>query len=84
MPSRAMKDTRTASAMENSLSSPGTRAGVKRRDKGPPGVFFNNPTAILIVNWWLEHPYRTGQEVSQAVPYIVLGFAFNGDIWVEN
>lgn len=38
----------------------------------------------MIVNWWLEHPYRTGQEVSQAVPYIVLGFAFNGDIWVED
>lgn len=52
-------------------------------DKGPPGVFFNNPTAIVIVNWWLEHPYRTGQEVSQAVPYIVLGFAFNGDVWVD-
>lgn len=53
-------------------------------DKGPPGVFFNNPTAILILNWWLEHPYRTGQEVTQALPYIALGFAFNGDIWVEN
>ena len=42
-------------------------------------TMFNEPTIILIVNWWLSHRYRTGEDVSQAVPYIVLGFLFNGE-----
>jgi hypothetical protein len=41
-------------------------------------VRFSEPTLILIMNWWLQHPYRTGVETSQAVPYVVLGFRFNG------
>lgn len=47
-----------------------------------PGTAFNAPTAILIANWWLQHRYRTGQDVTQALPYIVLGFRFSGDLWV--
>jgi hypothetical protein len=39
---------------------------------------FSQPTLILIMNWWLQHPYRTGQETAQGVPYVVAGFAFNG------
>lgn len=39
---------------------------------------FSQPTLVLIMNWWLQHPYRTGAETSQALPYIVAGFAFNG------
>jgi hypothetical protein len=45
-----------------------------------PGAAFDAPTAIALVQWHLEHPHRTGQDVSQAVPYIVLGFAFQGDL----
>lgn len=45
-----------------------------------PGAAFNQPTVLLIVNWYLSHRYRTGADVSQAIPYVVLGFAFNGSL----
>lgn len=45
-----------------------------------PGEAFNRPTILLVVNWYLDHRFRTGQDVSQAFPYIVLGFAFTGDL----
>jgi hypothetical protein len=35
---------------------------------------------VLITSWYLKHRYRTGQDVSQAVPYVVLGFAFTSDL----
>ncbi len=41
---------------------------------------FNGPTVLLALNWWIKHPYRTGQDVSQALPYILLGFSFSGDL----
>ena len=41
---------------------------------------FQKPTLLPIANWWLEHRYRTGQDVHQAVPYIVIAFAFTGDL----
>ncbi|MBW2262859.1 MAG: hypothetical protein JRG91_12860 [Deltaproteobacteria bacterium] len=41
---------------------------------------FEKPTLLLIANWWLKHRYRTGQEVHQAIPYIVLAFAFRGTL----
>lgn len=43
-----------------------------------PGDAFDEPTLFLLVNWFLQHPHRTGQDVSQAVPYTVLGFSFKG------
>ncbi|MCC6625729.1 MAG: hypothetical protein IT385_31125 [Deltaproteobacteria bacterium] len=46
-----------------------------------PGATFNRPTIILILNWYLQHRFRTGEDVSQAFPYIVLGFAFGGDLY---
>lgn len=45
-----------------------------------PGASFNKPTILVLVNWWLDHRWRTGEDVSQALPYIVLGFAFSGDL----
>lgn len=44
-------------------------------------VGFNKPTALLIVNWWLKHRYRTGDDVHQAVPYLIVAFKFEGDLW---
>lgn len=38
------------------------------------------PSLLLVVNWWLKSPYRTGQDVSQAVPYFVLGLNITGDL----
>ena len=41
---------------------------------------FNKPTVIVISSWYLSHRWRTGEDVSRAVPYFVLGFAFQSDI----
>jgi hypothetical protein len=51
--------------------------------KKPAGAFFNTPTVLLIANWWLSHRYRTGEDVSVGLPYVVLGFMFTGDLWVS-
>jgi hypothetical protein len=39
---------------------------------------FDRPTVLLVTGWYLEHRYRAGQETSRALPYLVLGFAFDG------
>jgi hypothetical protein len=41
---------------------------------------FNKPAVLLNVAWYLRHRYRTGAEVNQAMPYVVLGFAFQSDL----
>ena len=45
------------------------------------GASFDKPTVLLIANWYLNHRFRTGQDVSQAIPYLVLGFAFGGNLY---
>jgi len=40
-----------------------------------------NPTAILLVQWWAQHRWRTGEDVHPGVPYLVLGFSFEGDFF---
>ncbi len=59
------------------------------RDDGPSK--FNKPTLVLILSWYLTHKYRAGQPdvldpghtaddyISRAVPYVILGFAFESD-----
>ncbi len=42
---------------------------------------FAEPTLILIVNWWLQHRFRTGADVSAAVPYVIFGLSFRGELW---
>jgi len=37
-------------------------------------------TLIGLAQWWLQHPYRTGQVSSQAIPYVALGLHITGDI----
>ncbi len=44
-----------------------------------PGTLFDEPTVFVLAQWWLKHRYRTGADVSQAVPYFVFGFAFRGE-----
>lgn len=46
-----------------------------------PGAAFNEPTLFVLVNWWLQHRHRTGQDVSQWVPLTIVGFSFNGELW---
>ncbi|MSQ85071.1 MAG: hypothetical protein EXR77_19720 [Myxococcales bacterium] len=41
---------------------------------------FNKPSILLITSWYLSHRYRTGADVSQAAPYVVLAFAFQSDL----
>lgn len=44
--------------------------------------WFNAPAVFLLAQWWLQHPYRTGdgpESVTQAFPMIVVGFSFRGD-----
>jgi len=45
-----------------------------------PGSSFDAPTALVLIQWYLRHPNRTGRDVSQAIPYVVVGFAFQGDL----
>lgn len=47
--------------------------------KQPDGARFE-PTALLVLNWWLKSPYRTGQDVGQAVPYVVAALNITGDL----
>ncbi len=46
-----------------------------------PGATFNRPTLLGIFQWWLVHPYRTGPDTHQALPYIALAFRFEGELW---
>lgn len=43
------------------------------------GAGLGNLSAFTLAQWWLKHPYRTGQVSSQAVPYFVLGLSARGD-----
>jgi len=47
--------------------------------KKPDGASFE-PTLLLVMNWWLKSPYRTGQDVSRGVPYIVAALNVTGDL----
>ncbi len=44
------------------------------------GSSFNAPTVLLLVQWWLDHRYRTGAETSQAIPLAAVGFRVHGDL----
>ncbi len=46
-----------------------------------PGARFNKPAVIFLAQWWLRHRWRTGAEVTPALPYAVVGFQFEGDLW---
>ena len=46
-----------------------------------PNTAFNKPAILLILNWNIKHRFRTGRDVSAAVPYVVLGFKFEGTLW---
>lgn len=44
-----------------------------------PGARFNQPTVFVLAQWWMQHPYRTGEKQPAGLPLIAAGFAFNGD-----
>lgn len=43
------------------------------------GATYNTPTLFVLMNWWTSHSLRT-QVVSQAVPMVVVGFSFTGEL----
>jgi hypothetical protein len=45
-----------------------------------PGAAFNKPTLLLNAGWWLAHRFRTGDDVSQALPMITVAFRFEGEL----
>lgn len=46
-----------------------------------PGQRFNQPSLFVLTLWHLRHRYRTGAEFSAAVPTVMAGMLFNGDLW---
>jgi len=44
------------------------------------GSAFNQPTVLVLAQWWLDHRYRAGEESSQALPLVAVGFRFHGDL----
>jgi hypothetical protein len=79
---------------ENMHDRLGLFAAYTLADAGPST--FNKPTAILIVSWYLNHRWRTGEPgslptdtraddfTSRAFPYLLLGFAFESDLLAVN
>ena len=49
-----------------------------------PNASFNKPTLIGICQWYLQHPYRTGQDIGQGIPFVILAFRFEGELWHAN
>jgi hypothetical protein len=45
-----------------------------------PGASYNAPSVVFMAQWYARHPYRTGQDVPAALPYVAGGFLFGGDI----
>jgi hypothetical protein len=45
------------------------------------GKRFKQPTLVLILAWWINNRYRSGQWSHQGIPYGVVAFQFTGDLW---
>jgi hypothetical protein len=46
-----------------------------------PRAAFNKPALLLVTGFWLKHRFRTGEDVRQGVPYVVLAFKCEGELW---
>ncbi|MFN7131959.1 MAG: hypothetical protein ACK4N5_07745, partial [Myxococcales bacterium] len=44
------------------------------------GAKLNNPTVFVLAQWWIQHRFRAGQQVSRAVPLFGVGFQTTGDL----
>lgn len=45
-----------------------------------PGSRFDSPTVVVLAQWYTRHAYRTGEDVSQGIPYVAAAFIFSGDL----
>jgi hypothetical protein len=48
-------------------------------DRGQ-GARFDKPTLFVLAQWWLQHPYRAGQQQPQGLPLIAVGVSWQGDL----
>lgn len=46
--------------------------------KPDPTAGYNNPSVLVLIQWYAKHRYRAGQEFNQALPYVVVGYRFDG------
>lgn len=76
-PTRHYDPNSTVGNVDNSLHRVGPFFGYTF--KVEDGAAFNTPTVFLLVQWWLKNPNRTGQDVSQAIPLMGVGFQMTGD-----
>lgn len=49
----------------------------------PSGARFNKPTLLAMVQWHAQHPWRSGERRSAAIPLIAIAFQFEGDLWTR-
>lgn len=51
-----------------------------------PGRYprFNKPTLLLLSQWNVKHRWRTGRDISTALPTIAIVFAFSGQLWSKD
>lgn len=49
----------------------------------PSGARFDKPTILVLLQWYPQHPYRSGQEQSAAAPLAAVAFSFEGDLWTR-
>jgi hypothetical protein len=68
-------------ALEQSADNAMHRVGpfVAYTFKFEDGARFNTPTVFLLVQWWVKHRFRTGEDTSQALPLLGVGFQMTGD-----
>jgi len=45
------------------------------------GAAINRPTVFSTLGWWVLHPYRTGASVHAAIPFAMLAFRIEGELW---
>ncbi len=45
-----------------------------------PGDTIERGQLILVLQWHLQHRYRTGQDVAQGIPYFGLAYQFQGEL----
>lgn len=46
-----------------------------------PGQKVDSVSSFLVVNWYLSHRFRTGEDVNQLVPYVAVGLTVTGQLF---
>jgi hypothetical protein len=65
--------------VDNSIQRLGLFAAYRLSEED--GSKFHTPTILASTQWHLEHRWRTGADVSQALPLVFVGLMWSGDLW---